>query len=199
MMSGDGIWRRCHPIFAVFIGDFPEQSLVMCTYTSRCPKCLVPSGELGDNSTFPPCDYNEALNTYKLCSGEARVFNARCREVGLKPMFHPFWEILPFTDIFVSITPDILHQLLQGLVKHTVGWLVAGFGSAAIDALLRFFLSALLHADTSDCLLSSLPHPLIGPLYFYDTICLLSCTILIWRCDAISRVRYISTSHSYDY
>ena len=34
MMSGDGIWHRCHPIFAVFIGDFPEQSLVMCTYAS---------------------------------------------------------------------------------------------------------------------------------------------------------------------
>ena len=35
---------------------------------------------------------------------------------------------------------------------------------------LRFFLSALLHADTSDCHLSSLPHPLIGLLYFYDLI-----------------------------
>ena len=32
------------------------------------------------------------------------------------------------------------------------------------------FLFALLHADTSDCLLSSLPHPLTGPLYFYDLI-----------------------------
>ena len=29
--------------------------------------------------------------------------------------------------------------------------------------------------------------------------CLLSCTILVWCCDTISRVRYISTSHSYDY
>ena len=36
---------------------------------------------------------------------------------------------------------------------------------------LRFFLSlALLHADTSDCFLSPLPHPLTGPLYFYDLI-----------------------------
>ena len=35
-----------------------------------------------------------------------------------------------------------------------------------------FFL-ALLHADTSDCLLSSLPHPLIGLLYFYDLILLM--------------------------
>ena len=32
---------------------------------------------------------------------------------------------------------------------------------------------ALLHADTSDCLLSSLPHPLTGLLYFYDLILLM--------------------------
>ena len=36
-----------------------------------------------------------------------------------------------------------------------------------------FFRSfALLHADTSDCFLSSLPHPLTGLLYFYDLILL---------------------------
>ena len=54
---------------------------------------------------------------------------------------------------------------------------------------------ALLYADTSDCLLSSLPHPLIGLLYFYDLILLppvlydihlvlqydLSCTIHIYK------------------
>ena len=31
MMSGDGIWRRCHPIFSCFVGDYPEQALVTCT------------------------------------------------------------------------------------------------------------------------------------------------------------------------
>ena len=36
--------------------------------------------------------------------------------------------------------------------------------------MLRFFLFALLHADTSDCPLSSIPHPLLGLLYFYDLI-----------------------------
>ena len=34
MMSGNGVWCQCHPIFAVFVGDFPEQSLVTCTYAS---------------------------------------------------------------------------------------------------------------------------------------------------------------------
>ena len=36
MMSSDGIWRRCHPIFASFIGDYPEQSLVTCIYGGWC-------------------------------------------------------------------------------------------------------------------------------------------------------------------
>jgi hypothetical protein len=34
MMSGDGVWWRCHPIFAIFVGDYPKQTLVTCTYNS---------------------------------------------------------------------------------------------------------------------------------------------------------------------
>ena len=46
---------------------------------------------------------------------------------------------------------------------------------------------ALLYADTSDCLLSSLPHPLTGLLYFYDL-------ILLTRYDLVASclVRYSS-------
>jgi hypothetical protein len=32
MMSGDGVWRRCHLILAVFVGDYPKQTLVTCSY-----------------------------------------------------------------------------------------------------------------------------------------------------------------------
>ena len=53
--------------------------------------------------------------------------------------------------------------------------------------MLRFFLLALLHADTSDCLLSPLPHPLIGLLYFYDPIWLTRFHLV-----ASCLVRYIS-------
>jgi len=24
MMSGDGVWHQCHPVFAIFIGNYPE-------------------------------------------------------------------------------------------------------------------------------------------------------------------------------
>ncbi|KAI0039507.1 hypothetical protein FA95DRAFT_1577560 [Auriscalpium vulgare] len=52
----------------------------------------------------------------------------------MKPVFHPFWEELPYSNVFVAITPDILHQLYQGMVKHLVAWLTAAFGPAEIDA-----------------------------------------------------------------
>ncbi|KIY63227.1 hypothetical protein CYLTODRAFT_360315 [Cylindrobasidium torrendii FP15055 ss-10] len=35
---------------------------------------------------------------------------------------NPFWENLPFTNIHVSQTPDVLHQLYQGLIKYLIAW-----------------------------------------------------------------------------
>ncbi|KAN0142113.1 hypothetical protein V8E53_000575 [Lactarius tabidus] len=136
MMSGDGTWQHCHPIFASFIGDYPEQALVTCTYNGRCPKCLVPSNQLGELEHFPDCDLTQALNTFQLADEDAHAFHATCREAGFKPVYHPFWQMLLLTNIFLSITPDVLHQLLQGVVKHLVSWLTqsAVFGAAEIDA-----------------------------------------------------------------
>ena len=137
MVGGDGIWRRCHPIFALFVGDYPEQVLVACTYGSRCPKCLVPPDELGSPNRFAPRDYDKARDAYLLADGDAYAFHLACRVAGQKPVYHPFWESLPFTNVFISITPDILHQLLQGVLKNLIIWILVAFGSAEIDARCR--------------------------------------------------------------
>jgi hypothetical protein len=136
MMGADGIWRRCHPIFAAFVGDYPEQALVTCTYNGRCPKCLVPRGQLGEFRSYQSRLLGDAIDTYRLADGDVHAFHKACRETGLKPVFHPFWETLPFADVFLSITPDILHQLLQGVMKHIIAWLASltVFGPAEIDA-----------------------------------------------------------------
>lgn len=139
MMSADGVWRRCHPILAAFIGDYPEQALVTCTYNGRCSKCLVPHNRLGEYREFPSRVQSDAINTYHLANGVVSVFHRSCREVGLKPILRPFWVSHQFTDIFLSITPDILHQMLQGVMKHIIKWLSSPtvFGPLGLDARCR--------------------------------------------------------------
>jgi hypothetical protein len=139
MMSGDGTWRRCHPILAVYVGDYPEQTLVTCTYNGRCPKCSVPPDQLGEYTTFPPRDLNKAIDIFQLAGGDTHIFHAACQGAGFKPVYQPFWESLPLVDVYTSITPDILHQLLQGVIKHLISWLASarGFGTSEIDARCR--------------------------------------------------------------
>ena len=136
MMSGDGIWRQCHPIFAMFIGDYPEQMLITCTCNGCCPKCHVPYDRLGEYTVFERQDFNKAIDIYRLAECPGHIFHTTCNEARLKPMYHPFWESLPLADVYISITPDILHQMLQGVMKHLITWLTdpGAFGPAQIDA-----------------------------------------------------------------
>jgi hypothetical protein len=132
MVTGNGSWHRCHPILATFVGDYPEQSLVTCTPYGSCPKCTIPRDNLGSQETFPSRNIQEAMDVFSLSDGDPTDFHAASREANLKPTYHPFWEHLPFSNIFLSITPDILHQLHQGIVKTLVRWL-AKLGSDEID------------------------------------------------------------------
>jgi hypothetical protein len=123
MATGNGIWYRCHPVLATFVGDYPEQSLVACTLNGRCPKCMVPQDKIRSISRFPPQNFEDTICVFSLSDHNPTVFHAVCHNASLKPIYHPFWECLLFTNIFLLITPDILHQLHQGILKHMVTWL----------------------------------------------------------------------------
>ena len=137
MQSGDGILRRCHPLFAAFVGDYPEQLLVTCSKV--CPTCDIPREALGSGELGNPKDFATILEAFELADGPPREFLRACREIGVKPVYHPFWEGFPYLDIFRAITPDILHQLYQGLIKHLVAWLTNPkvFGAKEVDARCR--------------------------------------------------------------
>ena len=132
MKSSNGVWWHCHPILAIFIRDYPEQGLVTCTYYSCCPKCKVPPGSLGKSKSFLSHFQSGVIDTYLLADGNTCAFHGRCQDAGLKPVYHLFWERLPLVDIFLSIMPDILHQLLQGMMKHLIRWLIRVFGPGTI-------------------------------------------------------------------
>lgn len=139
MTCGNGNTRRTHPLFACFVGDYPEQVLVCGCKTGECPKCEVPYDELGEfPNHYQLRDLGKILDALSLIDqGPATIFRAACKDAGIKAIPHPFWEGLPFADIHLAITPDILHQLYQGVVKHVVAWVIAAFGEKEIDARCR--------------------------------------------------------------
>ncbi|KAJ7933515.1 hypothetical protein B0H13DRAFT_2306623 [Mycena leptocephala] len=91
--------------------------------------------ELGSfEDLYEPRDLSAALDVLKMADGNATEFTRACTEAGIKPIYRPFWEDLPYVNIFLSITSDVLHQLYQGVIKHVVAWVTEGFGPVEIDA-----------------------------------------------------------------
>lgn len=133
MADGYGIFRRVHPILAVFIGDYPEQVSVACIKSGRCPKCNIEPDELGNPVTSSRRDFNLVRDALSKDGNHAEYAEA-CKLAGIKPVLDPFWKKLPFVNIFQSITPDILHQLYQGVFRHSVAWITQGFSAAELNA-----------------------------------------------------------------
>ncbi|KAG1731114.1 uncharacterized protein EDB91DRAFT_1238998 [Suillus paluster] len=126
MRSSNGAMHRCHPLFACFVGDYPEQVLATGVKTTQCPSCDVPSDELGlaaGAANFQPRNLNTVLDALHALDEDGLAFVHACTDAGIKPIVQPFWQELPFINIFESITPNILHQLYQGLGITTLSCL----------------------------------------------------------------------------
>ncbi|THH14703.1 hypothetical protein EUX98_g9574 [Antrodiella citrinella] len=133
LVSGDGIIRHCYPIFAAHVGDYPEQVLVTGVKTGQCPCCKVPADALGDHDhDYGWRDFDAVLEALNIADDLLRK-NA-CIAAGIKPIHKPYWQDLPYANPFRAITPDILHQLYQGVIKHLVSWIETAYSKAEIDA-----------------------------------------------------------------
>ena len=138
LTSGDGAVRDGHPILAAYAGDYPEQILVTCTKNGECPTCPAPRDEIGDPSAVgSPRELSPIMDALDTIGEGPSKFTQACKAAGIKPVQQPFWRDLPFVNIFRSITPDILHQMYQGNIKHLIGWVQTACGEDEIDARCR--------------------------------------------------------------
>jgi hypothetical protein len=138
LVSGDGAVRRCFPILAAYVGDYPEQTLVALVKNGHCPICPAPRKDIGNwESILAPRDTQNIIKALNSVDKGAAEFTKTCTKAGIKPVQCVFWQNLPFVDIYRSITPDILHQLYQGILKHLISWIRAACGDAEIDARCR--------------------------------------------------------------
>ncbi|KAJ3806989.1 hypothetical protein F5876DRAFT_90804 [Lentinula aff. lateritia] len=133
MSSGDGVRRHCHPILAAFVGDYPEQILVTTAYSGDCVTCDAEKEDLGIYPCVHPYrDIEAVLEATHIPAPD--LWAKKCLGCNIKPVQHPFWADLPYMNIFTSITPDILHQLYQGVMKHLISWVTDICGVDEIDA-----------------------------------------------------------------
>ena len=100
--SGDSVERHGHPVFTMHVGNYPKQLLVMCCKNGMCLKCDILRNKIGDSVDFsrPLQNLNNVFDTLDEVNTSASAFSRACREVGIKPVHHPFWEDLPYVNIF---------------------------------------------------------------------------------------------------
>ncbi|KAF7344345.1 hypothetical protein MSAN_01915500 [Mycena sanguinolenta] len=139
MDCADGFVRRVFPILAAYIADYPEQCLVACCRENSCPRCLVAPAARGDTTDAP---WRNPTDTVRIISEQAH--GTRPPEFiaqNLRPIV-PFWADLPHCDIFTCFTPDLLHELHNGVFgDHLVSWCSNAFpdgtGETEIDSRFR--------------------------------------------------------------
>jgi hypothetical protein len=122
MTGGDGCIRRVYPILAAYIADYPEQCLVSCSKYGTCQKCQCPHDKLQDPgpSTLRTQKWtSHIISNTKSTAKTMSQFHKMCMDDNVSgSVYKPFWEGLPHTDIHTAITPDVLHQIYQGVFKH---------------------------------------------------------------------------------
>ncbi|KIY60631.1 hypothetical protein CYLTODRAFT_363834 [Cylindrobasidium torrendii FP15055 ss-10] len=127
MTSGNGEVHLVHPILAAYVADYPEQCLVTCSKYGTCPKCKCGADNLHDHTTkYPPrtqTDTAQTMEDVKSKTTSASAYFEMCMENDVNGnVTTPFWTDLPYTDIHLAQTPDVLHQLYQGVILHLIKW-----------------------------------------------------------------------------
>ncbi|RDX41450.1 hypothetical protein OH76DRAFT_1459168 [Lentinus brumalis] len=119
--SWDGLVRHGHPILTVYVGDYPEQVLVVGCKTGECPKCPVPHDEVGKscNTERPLRNLSRVLDALDSLDEGPRARSGRTYPTPTSTMLSH---------------PDILYQLYQGIIKHLLAWLQEAYGEEEIHA-----------------------------------------------------------------
>lgn len=128
----EGYLRHVFPCVAAYTVNWPEQNLHCCTSKGSCPICKVAYTGHGDiELEAEPHDCKETLGA--IHSYFAQRNTAELNTLILKPIWL-WWGDLPDVNLSMCITPNLLHQLYQGVFKtNLLWWLKHLLGTKKLD------------------------------------------------------------------
>jgi len=106
---------------AAWVGDFPEQVMIDQVLYGSCPMCEILKAAPMGHSTFRPLDNLRDQHIYSELLQDNN--NHALHTVGVHPIRNQFWQY-PLCNVYRLWQPDELHQLLLGLVKDLLRWLL---------------------------------------------------------------------------
>ncbi|KAH7090985.1 hypothetical protein BKA62DRAFT_626299 [Auriculariales sp. MPI-PUGE-AT-0066] len=136
LVDSRGNVRRCHPLLAAYVADYPEQCLVACVrYGQACPRCSTLRPGFGDDSVGTLREQADTLATIHAANSPGHgEKGGMLTAAGLNDVPAPFWAEWRHANIHCALTSDILHQLVQGVGKHVVEWLLELAPERELDA-----------------------------------------------------------------
>jgi len=127
MIDTDEKLRRVHPFFAYYIADWPEGCRVTLTMDGKltkkpCHGCLIDCTNLGKlknearNATVRT--HESVMNLYRQALNALNKTEKKgiARDHSFHPYENFFWR-LPGCNIYLQVSPDLLHQYFLGMVK----------------------------------------------------------------------------------
>jgi len=117
----DGFQRQGYLLLAAWVGDYPEQVMVAQVTSGSCPMCEIPQCAPMGHSTFRPLDNPRDQHVYLELLDETNI--DVLHTLGVHPISNQFWQY-PLCNVYRLWQPDELHQLLLGLVKDLLHWLL---------------------------------------------------------------------------
>ncbi|KAF8152403.1 hypothetical protein B0H34DRAFT_630163, partial [Crassisporium funariophilum] len=89
--------------------------------------CQAPAKDLQNPNPYPLRSQSWTEKNMeegrKQAGNSQKAFHTYCMSKDVAgTVYKPFWQGFLLCDINCAITPDVLHQLYQGVFKHIVTW-----------------------------------------------------------------------------
>ena len=117
----DGFQRQCHPLLAAWVVGYPEQVMVAQVSYGLCSMCEIRKGAPMGHSTFRPLDHSTNQHIYLDLLADKDL--DALHTLGVNPIRDQFCQC-SLCNVYRLWHPYELHQLLLGLVKDLLHWLL---------------------------------------------------------------------------